>query len=384
MSVLDVDQLLAPVSPDAPCGENLEYDAEYAAMEQAAAGKPDQQFGKTTIAGEEPDWKEVRTKALDLFSRTKDLRAGMYLVRSATWMDGLPGLSDGMAILAGLIQNYWDGLHPRLDPDDDNDPTLRLNTIAGLCDSGTMLRAVQVAPLVAARGLGKFCFRDVQVATGDLPPPAGTEKVEQSSIDGVFAECDAAELKATAKSVKEALERTRALERELGQKVGDGMVPPLDPFTDMLTAMNKLLQQKLAARGLLDDDAEERAAGEPETAGSASSSDGNGQTSGIATSGRNGSAAMSLTGEISSRDDVIRALDKICDYYKRYEPSSPVPLFLNRAKRLASKSFLEILRDLTPDAVNQALAIGGITDGAAAGAGVDSNDISRAGRMVRW
>ena len=96
MSVLDVDQLLAPVSPDAPCGENLEYDADYAAMEQAAAGKPEQQFGSTTIPGEEPDWKEVRSKALDLFSRTKDLRASMYLVRSATWMDGLPGLADGM------------------------------------------------------------------------------------------------------------------------------------------------------------------------------------------------------------------------------------------------------------------------------------------------
>jgi type VI secretion system protein ImpA len=72
---------------------------------------------------------------------------------------------------------------------------------------------------------------------------------------------------------------------------------------------------------------------------------------------------------------VIRALDKICDYYKRYEPSSPVPLFLNRAKRLASKSFLEILRDLTPDALNQALAIGGIVDGAAANGGADAGDV---------
>src|SRR5688572_4417399 len=376
MSVLDVDQLLAPVSPDAPCGENLEYDADYAAMEQAAAGKPEQQFGSTTIPGEEPNWKEVRSKALDLFSRTKDLRASMYLVRSATWMDGLSGLADGLSVLAGLVENHWDGVHPRLDPDDDNDPTLRLNTIAGLCDAGTMLRAIQVAPLVATRGLGKFTYRDVQVATGELPPPTGSEKVEQSTIDGAFAECDAAELKATGKAVKQAVEQTKALEKELGQKVGEANVPQLDAFTDLLAAMNKLLQQKLAVRGLLDDESTHSAATDsaPESAGAAASSDGNGQAGGIGSNGRKAGAPQSLTGDIASRDDVIRALDKICDYYKRYEPSSPVPLFLNRAKRLASKSFLEILRDLTPDALNQALALGGIeSDGEMAAAA--ANDV---------
>ena len=70
--------------------------------------------------------------------------------------------------------------------------------------------------------------------------------------------------------------------------------------------------------------------------------------------------AQRLTGEITSRQDVIRALDKICEYYDRHEPSSPLPLLINRAKRLASKSFLEIIGDLTPDALAQAQSIGGI------------------------
>ena len=377
MSVFDVDSLLAPISPDAPCGENLEYDADYAAMEQAAAGKPEQQFGETKIPGEEPDWKAVRSKALDLFSRTRDLRVGLYLVRSSSWLDGLPGLADGVSVLTGLVEKYWDGVHPRLDPDDDNDPTLRINTIAGLCDPSTMLRAVLVAPLVASRGLGTFAYRDIQVANGEIPPPAGTEKVEQSTIDGAFADCEAADLKATGKALKQAVERMQTLESELGRQVGVSNAPQLEPFTDLLSAMNKLVQQKLAVRGLLDDENEQATADEPASrvAENDSSSDGNGQATSAAAIGRRSGAAQALTGDISSRDDVIRALDKICDYYKRYEPSSPVPLFLNRAKRLASKSFLEILRDLTPDAVNQALAISGITDGAAASAGVDSNDI---------
>jgi len=46
-------------------------------------------------------------------------------------------------------------------------------------------------------------------------------------------------------------------------------------------------------------------------------------------------------------------LDKILAYYQRHEPSSPVPMLIERAKRLAPKSFYEIMEDLAPDSVNQ-------------------------------
>ena len=71
---------------------------------------------------------------------------------------------------------------------------------------------------------------------------------------------------------------------------------------------------------------------------------------------------MQLTGDISSRDDVVRILDKICEYFRRNEPSSPVPLLLQRAKRLVAKDFMDILKDLTPDAVAKMETIGGKQD----------------------
>ena len=58
----------------------------------------------------------------------------------------------------------------------------------------------------------------------------------------------------------------------------------------------------------------------------------------------------------------MRVLDKACDYFERHEPSSPVPLLLRRAKRLVSKDFMEILRDLAPDGVSQAENIGGTSN----------------------
>jgi type VI secretion system protein ImpA len=64
--------------------------------------------------------------------------------------------------------------------------------------------------------------------------------------------------------------------------------------------------------------------------------------------------------QISSREDVLRALDRLCDYYECYEPSSPVPLLLKRARRLATGSFVDIVRDLAPDALSQIQQICGI------------------------
>ena len=79
MSVLEVEQLLEPVSAESPCGENLEYDADFQEMERGSQGTPEQQFGDTVIEAQSPDWKTVRGKALELFQRTKDLRVAVYL-----------------------------------------------------------------------------------------------------------------------------------------------------------------------------------------------------------------------------------------------------------------------------------------------------------------
>ncbi len=33
---MNIEEFLAPISPDKPCGENLEYDADFQAMNQAS------------------------------------------------------------------------------------------------------------------------------------------------------------------------------------------------------------------------------------------------------------------------------------------------------------------------------------------------------------
>ena len=81
---------------------------------------------------------------------------------------------------------------------------------------------------------------------------------------------------------------------------------------------------------------------------------------GAATGGGGGGGGAPISGDIRTPQDVIKLIDKICAYYERNEPSSPIPLLLKRAQRLVSKNFLEVIKELTPDTLRAIEALGGI------------------------
>ena len=69
-----LESLLTAVSPDAPSGVDLEYDPEFARMEKAAKGVPEQEMGSTRTEAVPPDWALVLDLTRKLLSRTHDLR----------------------------------------------------------------------------------------------------------------------------------------------------------------------------------------------------------------------------------------------------------------------------------------------------------------------
>jgi type VI secretion system protein ImpA len=340
MATLDVETLLQPLSDDAPSGENLEYDPTYAAFEQAAREKPEQQYGATIIPAEAPSWLEVRQLGMDLITRTKDLRVACTLTLGLLETEGLPAFTEGLALIRGYLERFWPTVHPQLDPEDDNDPTLRVNTVSFLTDQGTTVKSLRTTPIVSARLVGRFSLRDIDIANGEIPPPAGEEPIKSSTIDAAFNECDLEELRTTTNATREGLEHIEAIESVVTQQVGAARAMSLELLRHTLRDMYVVLEQNLKRR--------DAAAEVPGQAAAATGAD-----------GTPAAAAGRLTGEIQSRDDVIKALEKICQYYARNEPSSPLPLLLTRAKRLASKSFLEIVQDLTPDALAQIQALAG-------------------------
>lgn len=56
---------------------------------------------------------------------------------------------------------------------------------------------------------------------------------------------------------------------------------------------------------------------------------------------------------IQSRNDVVKYLDLTATWYSKFEPSSPVPLFIHRAKQLVGKNFEEIINEIANQAQGQ-------------------------------
>ncbi|MFO1320962.1 MAG: type VI secretion system protein TssA [Burkholderiales bacterium] len=347
MSALDVESLLSEVRAEEPCGPNLEYDPAFIALEKVMEGKPEVQYGDTVVAAEPPDWKEARRLSLDLLGRTRDLRVGVHLTRALLQLDGWDGFADGLALLDGLIDRRWATVHPQLDPDDGNDPTMRVNTLAALCDAGTFLRDLRDTPLVASRVHGRFSLRDVEMALDEVPPPRDRDKPSMATIDGAFMDADAEGVRETAAVIERARSAAVSIETRLTSAVGASNAQDFSDLVRLLTRAGAFVAER--AGGGSDATATDAAA----DAGDAVSAVGSDSPA----------AVQRIAGEITGRDDVVRMLGKICDFYAKAEPSSPVPILLRRAQRLVPMSFMDIVRDLAPEGLSQVERIRGEIEG---------------------
>jgi type VI secretion system protein ImpA len=84
---------------------------------------------------------------------------------------------------------------------------------------------------------------------------------------------------------------------------------------------------------------------------------------GAAAAGQSSASGAGISGEIRSREDALRVLDQVSEFFRRTEPSSPVPLLLKRARRLVNLNFVELLNDLSPDSLAQIRTIAGLSEG---------------------
>ena len=311
-------------------------------MDLAAVGKEEQEVGDSVIEAEEPDWPDLREKSLEVLQRSKDLRAALHLALASLKIDGFAGFAPALELIAGYLERYWEGVHPQLDPEDDNDPTTRVNIIASLADSSTFLSAIRRTALSNSKALGRISLRDIALAKGEI---ALSEDESQTSpdlatVNAAFQDSESDWLQENADAINHTESMAEKIESTLSDKVGAGNSADLADLRKVLKEAGQALASYTGGEveGEVDVDV-------PVSSGAAGAPAGGGAAPGV----------------ISSANDVIRALDKICEYYQRYEPSSPIPILLMRARRLVSQDFMTIMKDIAPDGVSQAELVGGIS-----------------------
>lgn len=341
MPTFDVDALLLPLDAQAPCGPpEMEYDEVYQSLEAAARGKPEQQFGDTVIPAEDPDWAQMRTLALALFTRTLDLRVAVHLLRASLHTHGLGALTDGLTLVTGLLERHWDHVWPQLDAEDGNDPTERLNALAPLHDLMSVLADVRAARLPGDRS--GVTGRMLELASGKASAGADEKPPSIAALRPVLRAADAAEPGFVAALVGLPAQVAR-LDALLSDRVSTA-----SPDFKSLRLLVKAIAEVAAS-------AHEGAAAPAEAVPPMGVAPVAVPMPGMVWS------PPPAAGEITSRDDAIRMLERVCEWIERHEPSHPAPLLIKRAQRLMTKNFFEIIRDLAPDGLDSVEKIAGLS-----------------------
>jgi len=325
-----IEVWLAPLDEASPCGPNLEYEPEFLELMQAT-GKPGNQFG----AGEPPNWPRVQELAQSLLGRARDLRLAMWWGRASVNLEGFSALPSALALLHGLLDRFWDGLHPLPDADD-ADSLARLSVIGGLDKLDSLLGDVRNSSLSSDRRMAGLRARDVEIATGKLVPRADEVSRTPGQISAMLSDAPDVVVALVAHAGAAA-----ALLRSMQSLMVDRF--PADLVVDLTTIRAIVAGVLSVAPAVAEGEAAAEAGGDQPVQIAAETV-------------RRPAGVLS----IDSRQDAIRAIELVCAYLERHEPTNPAQLLLHRAARVIDKNFLQLVKELAPDAMKDIAKIMGI------------------------
>jgi type VI secretion system protein ImpA len=247
----------------------------------------------------------------------------VWLVRSEAHLHGLVGAVRGLQLVQSLLERHWEQLHPQLDTSDHDDPTARVNALLPLLHAGAGLADLRTASLTGQRGA--LTVREVELAIGHADPDPGEAVPREERVRQALAAA-IAETPALEQVLQDGAAAVQALAQTLDARL------PATQGVDF--APLKKLLQCLAQAG----------AGVPGASAGA-------QVPAVLAT--RAPVLVEASGAIASREDVIRALERACEWIERNEPSNPAPLLIRRSQRLMSKNFIDIVRELIPESVTQ-------------------------------
>lgn len=346
----DLEALLAPIPGDAPQGADLREDTSaqspWFRLRDARAEAREIERRAETEGGDEgglpPPWRTIHTLARSILSeRSKDLDVAAMLTEALLRMHGLPGLTAGALLIKGLAERYWDGVFPL--PDEYEGMAARVAAVTGL--SGAEKEGLLLPPL---RRLILFPRPDGTTyawwqyeRSRDLAtisdPKRKEERIKAGTVplDVIEKEAKAirpAHFAALRKQMKDAAAAWAEMAAALDALAGaDG--PSTGRVRDLLQEMLDLVGQ-FAPPEEVEAPVEEAEA----TPGSAE------DAAAPAAAG-----APRVSPAPRTRDDVLRQLVEIAEYFRKTEPNSPLSYTLQDAVRRARLSWPELLSELVAD-----------------------------------
>lgn len=351
-AVLDFERILQPIAGENPSGENLQYSGLYDEIREARRADKDLPQGQWQTELKIADYRQVINLAVPaLETQTKDLQIAAWLSESLIKEHGFAGLRDSFKLLSGLQEKFWETVYPEID---EGDAEGRANAIAWLDTQGAL--AARGAKITDGEGYSYLDFEDSKKF--DIPENIDTlDSTDQQKFRELQAQAEkenrvtadrwrkakAASRRAFYEELFVVVEECRTAFSELNRIIEEkfdrnqmpGTVNLKKALDDIHTIVKKLLEDKRAEEPDAVDEATavESAADETETS----------QASGDA------KTSTTAAGAIQNRQDAIRRLADLAEFFRKTEPHSPVSYLVQRAVNWGEMPLEAWLQDVIKD-----------------------------------
>ncbi|MGE5277568.1 MAG: type VI secretion system protein TssA [Acidobacteriota bacterium] len=327
-AVIDVDAMLEPIPGENPAGENLQYSGLHDEIREARRAEEALAQGDWQRELKAADWDRVISLSRDaLTQKTKDLQIAAWLTEALIQTAGFAGLRDGLKLARGLQEKFWDGVYP---PVEDGDLEARANSLAWLDRQAAA--AIASVPITKAPGAAYSYLQMEDAKRLDLPANAASLTPEALAALNQDRERAASEGRPTTEAFVKARNATRrpfyeetstllgecrqelkALDRVMDEKFGRE-TPGLGELQKSLEKIETWIEKTVKEKRVEEPDA--TAAGEEGAEGEEAA----------------GAAGPGVSaGPIKTRQDALRRLAEVADYFRRTEPHSPVSYLVQRA-----------------------------------------------------
>ena len=348
--VFDIDGLLTPLEGETGTGADLREsgDADYARLKDArrrVVSLARQGRADPTVESEiNQAWQLISELAPEVLqSRAKDLEVAAWLTEAELRRKGLAGLHAGLCLIEGLVDGFWDHLHPM--PDEDGLET-RLYPLVGLNGedgNGSLVAPIRNTPLSddpdtpLTANLLQRCREAAAIEDPELRRARFQEiGLDAQGVQQQAARCDQAFCQALLADAEASAETLKRLSSKLDQHCGAQHAPPVSALRESLEmvvdAIRNIYGPRLSTEPQTAPEAPIDAPPTPEKPPA-------------------GEPTMPVaTGPIQSRQEALQQLQAIADYFRRQEPHSPIAGAIERVARWARLPLDQLLQELIPDA----------------------------------
>jgi type VI secretion system protein ImpA len=327
----DLDAFLEPIPGMNPAGESLRYQGTYDRISEARReDDPTLSQGIYKSSLKRADWANAANICIEaLTARTKDLQIAGWLLEAWLNLEGFAGAAKGLRVMAGLCEQFWDDVYPRVELGDlegrlapfewiEQKLALKLKQVP-LTAPGEMTESYSYVDWERACHFENLAMKDpraLQEALAKIDPTMTVFRAAMMETDRAYILniiCD----------LDDAIDACVTVEQVLQEKCGKD-APGLGQFREALNAIQQLLAQDVRP---LDEDV---APG----------------TELIGDEPRAAEVELWTSGPIRSRADAYRRLSEAADYLLHTEPHSPTPYLVKRAVEWGQMSLPELLQQI--------------------------------------